>query len=409
MEQLKILAQNTVMQNRDSLHSYFGWPTVARLQDGRLAAVASGFRRTHVCPFGKAVISYSEDGGRTWSAPSPIIDTPLDDRDAGILPFGENSVIVTSFNNSVEFQRTWLGWRKNNLADMPEGLEKEREKADIAYCLAYLDLLELSCGDESGVGDSGYRAGGLPKDHEGYYGSTFRISHDGARSFGDVHYSPVTSPHGPLVTKDGRLLYVGNPMADIVRKAADPRLRLCEIFPDGTVKELCIIPSPVNEEGYRLSFAGEPHAIELQDGSILVHIRTEGTVNGQKIFTIYQTISTDGGKTFPVPTLVPVTPDTAQGVDLLTVGAPPHILRHSSGALISVVGVRTAPFGVRALISRNEGESWDLYSLIPKAANLDLGYPATAELEDGTLYTVYYEHTDSTRPATIEGVHWEMP
>ena len=132
MEQLKILAQNTVMQNRDSLHSYFGWPTVARLQDGRLAAVASGFRRTHVCPFGKAVISYSEDGGRTWSAPSPIIDTPLDDRDAGILPFGENSVIVTSFNNSVEFQRTWLGWRKNNLADMPEGLEKEREKADIA-------------------------------------------------------------------------------------------------------------------------------------------------------------------------------------------------------------------------------------------------------------------------------------
>jgi hypothetical protein len=408
MKQLKIIAQNTVMQNSDSLHGYFGWPTVARLGDGRLAAVASGYRRTHVCPFGKAVISYSEDGGKTWSAPAPIIDTPLDDRDAGILPFGENSVIVTSFNNSVEFQRTWLGWRKNNLADMPEGLAKEREKADIAYCLAYLDLLELSCGEESGVGDSGYRAGGLPKDHEEYYGSTFRLSHDGTRSFGPVHYSPVTSPHGPLVTKDGRLLYVGTPMADIVRKAADPRLRLCEIFPSGRVEEISVIPAPEAKEGVKLSYV-EPHAIELQDGGILVHIRTEGTVDGKRLFTVYQTVSRDGGKTFPVPTPVPVNPETAEGVDLDTVGAPPHILRHSSGALISTVGVRTAPFGVRALISRDEGESWDLYSLIPKAANLDLGYPATAELPDGTLYTVYYEHTDPNRPATIEGVHWEMP
>ena len=69
--------------------------------------VASGFRMKHVCPFGKVVISYSDDEGKTWTRPTVVMDTPLDDRDAGILPFGENSVIITSFNNTVNMQRKW--------------------------------------------------------------------------------------------------------------------------------------------------------------------------------------------------------------------------------------------------------------------------------------------------------------
>ncbi len=30
----------------------FMWPSIARLADGRLIAVCSGFRLKHVCPFG---------------------------------------------------------------------------------------------------------------------------------------------------------------------------------------------------------------------------------------------------------------------------------------------------------------------------------------------------------------------
>ena len=66
--------------------------------------VASGFRLRHLCPFGKAVIAYSEDAGETYTQPAPVIDTVLDDRDSGIVPFGEKQVIVTSFNNTVEDQ-----------------------------------------------------------------------------------------------------------------------------------------------------------------------------------------------------------------------------------------------------------------------------------------------------------------
>ena len=94
-----------IMSNPHSKHNYFAWPTVTRLQNGKIAVVASGYRLRHVCPFGKMVISYSENEGETYTAPAPIIDTPLDDRDGGILAFGERDVIVTSFTNTVEFQR----------------------------------------------------------------------------------------------------------------------------------------------------------------------------------------------------------------------------------------------------------------------------------------------------------------
>ena len=98
-----------IMSNPNGKHNYFGWPTATRLQNGKIAVVASGFRLRHVCPFGKTVISYSEDEGKTYTLPAPVIDTVLDDRDGGIMTFGKSGVIVTSFNNAVEFQRKIAG------------------------------------------------------------------------------------------------------------------------------------------------------------------------------------------------------------------------------------------------------------------------------------------------------------
>jgi len=45
------------MQKPDSHYNDFCCPTAARLQNGRIAVVASGFRMNHLCPFGKPVIS----------------------------------------------------------------------------------------------------------------------------------------------------------------------------------------------------------------------------------------------------------------------------------------------------------------------------------------------------------------
>ena len=53
IKETKVICQNPTNPH----HNYYAWPSVARLHDGRLAMVASGFRMKHVCPFGKVVIS----------------------------------------------------------------------------------------------------------------------------------------------------------------------------------------------------------------------------------------------------------------------------------------------------------------------------------------------------------------
>ena len=111
---IKILEEaRVVMSNYGSIHDYFAWPTVKRLKNGRLAMGASGYRMEHICPFGKAVLSFSEDEGKTWSVPAPIIDTVLDDRDTGLCPFGESGLIVTSFNNTRQMQKGYINGHIN--------------------------------------------------------------------------------------------------------------------------------------------------------------------------------------------------------------------------------------------------------------------------------------------------------
>ena len=43
MKIIRIGEPKIIMNNPYSLHNYFGWPTVARLQNGKFAVVASGF------------------------------------------------------------------------------------------------------------------------------------------------------------------------------------------------------------------------------------------------------------------------------------------------------------------------------------------------------------------------------
>ena len=73
----------------------FGLPTVARMDDGTLLVASSGLRSEHVCPFGKTVLNVSRDDGRGWSQPRVIQDSPIDDRDAGLVNLGGRSLLAT--------------------------------------------------------------------------------------------------------------------------------------------------------------------------------------------------------------------------------------------------------------------------------------------------------------------------
>jgi hypothetical protein len=349
-----------ICSNEDSPFGYFAWPTVCRLPDGSLAAVCSGFRLKHVCPFGKAVIFYSRDEGKSWTRPAPVIDTPLDDRDAGICVAGDR-VILTSFNNKVSFQRNVL----------EKTITKKGSSAVTGLIASYLDT--------------------IPSDaEEKYFGSTYKISGDGGYNFGELRKSPVTSPHGPCVTPDGRVIWVGRRFTD---DAGGSQIKCCELDADGNFKEISEIPDV--DDGFGGLAMHEPHAVVLPDGKIIAVIRVQRE-GERRVFTTYVSKSTDGGRSF------------AQPVRVLPIlgGSPPHLMLHSSGVIVMTYGYREKPYGIRAAISRDGGESWDVdIVLTDDAGNADLGYPASVELGDGSILTVYYENTGR---AVIKQVVWEL-
>lgn len=355
--EIRLLGElKTVMSAPFGKHNYFAWPTAVRLKNGHVAVGASGFRLEHICPFGKAVLSFSTDECETFSLPAPVIDTPLDDRDCGLCAFGDSSLIVTSFNNTAAFQRGC--------------------HPDDPYINAYLDTVTA-------------------EEEQRFLGSVFRISHDNGQTFGPLYKSPVTSPHGPCVLPDGSLLWVGRGFDKaLAHEPGTEGIEARRIFPDGTNEYVGSIEN-VTVNGIAPLLC-EPHAIVLDNGDILCHIRAEA-YGENRMFTTLQCVSHDNGRTWTRPE--PLLGQTG--------GAPAHLLKHSSGDILSVYGYREAPFGIKVMISRDGGESWMTgLDLHVNGVEDDLGYPATVELADGTLFTVFYAHEKENTPAVILGQRW---
>lgn len=368
-----------IMSNEMSRHRYFAWPTVRRLKNGRIAAVASGYRLSHICPFGKTVISFSEDEGKTYSLPAPVMDTPFDDRDGGICAFGESGVIVTSFNNTADMQRKHM-YNRYNLAGEGEEADKKLMRD---YREAYLNYL-------------------TPEDEEKYLGTTFRVSFDNGVTFGEIYKSPITSPHGPMELKNGKIIWVGRMfISERNYETTEDKIAVYELDPKTGEMTYISEMEQIIEDGVTL-LSCEPDTVELDDGTLICHIRAQGgiKVNGKgKYFTEYQTESYDGGKTWTKPHQILAN----RG------GAPSHILKTRDGMLITTYGYREEPAGIKAMFSTDGGKTWDTdYDIYVNGISFDIGYPSTVELEDGTFITVFYAHTEDNGPARIMQQHWAI-
>ena len=344
-------APQTILSNRNSKHNYFAWPTVVRTKNGRLMVGASGFRLRHVCPFGKCAVAFSDDEGKHWTAPTVAMDSPLDDRDVGLCPFGESGIVLTSFTNSRATQRKRL----------TDGEDKE-------YILAYLDRI-------------------TDEDEKTYLGYLSAVSYDNGNTFGDPFKAPVSSPHGPLVLRDNTLLWVGTKIENGVKSIA----AYTSDWKGGGQTYLSTIPAtaPGNRDC-------EPHAVLLPNGRILCHFRAENAET--KLFTVFQTVSDDGGKTWTKPKQL--LGDTG--------GAPPHLLCTGDGKIISVYAKRVKPQKILAMVSLDEGKTWQTDLELADCPSSDCGYPATVELRDGSFLTVYYAHDGADTPAVIKQVIWKL-
>lgn len=357
-----------IMQGENNPHNYFAWPSVAKLKNGKIAISSSGFRLAHVCPFGKAVMAFSEDNGKSYTKPAPIIDTCLDDRDSGLCPFGKSGLIVTSFNNTVQFQR------ENALKVFKDDMTEKRKK----YTDAYLDLI-------------------TPEEEKRDLGANFRVSFDNGTTFGPIYKSPITSPHGPTELADGTILWVGRTFSNNDAMKKEDLIKAYKIDVNTGKMEYLGQIEPVFADGKKI-LSCEPHATQLSDGRIICHFRVQRN-EGVRIYTTYQSESPDGGKTWTKP----------KQILEITGGAPAHLLEHSSGVLISTYGYRDEPYGIKVKFSTDGGKTFgESKTLYTNELTPDLGYPETVELEDKTLLTVFYAHPEKNSPAAILQQKWRI-
>jgi hypothetical protein len=152
---------------------------------------------------------------------------------------------------------------------------------------------------------------------------------------------------------------------------------------------------------YGAGFAIMPASARLDERQIRVAVRCSGGDNafGSNPCWIDLYASEDDGATWRY--LGRPVPDTGRG------GNPPTLTRLHDRRLCLAYGYRNPPYGVRARISEDGGETWgDEIVLRDDAGNHDIGYPRTALRPDGTLVTVYYTNDTPEGDRYIAATLW---
>ena len=142
----------------------------------------------------------------------------------------------------------------------------------------------------------------------------------------------------------------------------------------------------------------ETNLVHLKSGKLLAAMREEQKPPGRSALTE----SSDGGRHWSRPRYV--------------TGASQHpasLLQMPDGTVVLSHGVRHPPYGAQALLSRDEGQTWD------RTRKLMLGYhswggggyPCTIRLDSGHLLTLYYGNSRQGGQSFpfVEAVRWNLP
>lgn len=367
MREIKIDAPQTVIwRNPKSVFRYNGWPTVCCDERGVLYATASSFRIEHGEPSGKNAMFISFNGGETWTCPMIVNDSYLDDRDMGVLALGGGKILIS-----------WFSERYADDAAGHANFEWEAESAK-KMILTYGAVCKL-----------------LPQE-DMIPGSYVKLSDDYGVTWSEPIPVPVTCPHGPTKMLDGRVVYLGKDFSKIQDDSFNCTIDAYISKDNGrTWEKQGSVPLP-EHEGLTWQHLHEPHVVQLPSGRLLgamrVHCRKVEPAD-----TVYTTFSDDEGKTWSMPKCVGVA------------GLPPHLMVHSSGAVILSYACREDERSAeRACVSHDGGETWTEDYVINSGAMYDHGYPATAECPDGSLFTVYYECYPGDEFCSILGKKWSL-
>jgi hypothetical protein len=291
-----------------------------------------------------------------------LLDSAIDDRDAGVLETAQGSILVTTFTS-----------------------------------LAYEPILERAQSprpDERGAWTperlSAWRAAHdrlSPAQRQAELGQWMIRSTDGGVTWSARYRSVVNSPHGPIQLADGRLLYPGKELW-----TGQHKVGVCESRDDGqTWRWLADIPVRAGDDPQHYH---ELHGVEVGERRLVMHIRNH---NSNHAGETLQAESNDGGTTWTEPHSIGVW------------GLPSHLLRLRDGRLLMTYGHRRTPFGNQARLSQDGGRTWSEALLVSgDGTSGDLGYPSTVELADGTLLTVWYELMKDASRAVLRQARWRI-
>lgn len=341
--------EGVIYQNEEKL-GYCGWPTVAKIYDDKLISVWS-LRQTHQDPYGKVVGAISEDNGVTWSEPFTIIDTVLDDRDAGVI-FWNNKVIVSTVSVS---KHIYLNSGNQEWIDYTNAITDEQE-AEALGCKYVIGEMV-----------------------------------NGKLTFGEIKKAPAFAPHGMIKLANGDLGYVGYDGYD--RETGITKTKIT-FYSSADGETWSKVSEVFGANEFLVDKLNEPNAIVLKNGKMIVAVRSESG-------GIYIAESADGGVTF----------SNKRALLPAAISTPPHLMQMTDGTLVLSYGYRSEPFNIRAIVSKDNGESWsNEIELTSGGVDWDFGYPATIERGNGELLTVYYQKLSADKKNTaLKEVIWTIP
>ncbi len=344
-------ATDVVVYKKDGVYACF--PSLRKLGDGSLiTSFGTRVRRSHIDPTGGSARRISKDGGKTWQPYKGKLPPPPE---------------WTCSDGSLAYARAY-GWRQ-----VPESRRDEFAEKGITVrpvkpgVVAYLQ------------------------------GAFARRSTDGGKTWKTTQLD--LPPHESLMNFNS---------SQSIRMACG--VLLCA--PYGKLKDdekgrTFILRSedcgktwtfgPLAKDPTGRARLNECALVENDRGEVVAMIRSEPPAGGH----LFHAISKDKGKTW------------STGRRTKIWGYPANLIKLHDNRILCTYGYRRGAMGVRAVLSKDGGHTWDTDNIIVLrndhwGVGGDLGYPISVELAPGKVFTIYYiTLTDGV--THIAGTHWTVP
>jgi hypothetical protein len=360
------------------VHAYCAHPHMVRAASGALVAVFNKAPRRAVVlhppedPMYQNMLIRSTDEGETWSAPEPVPGYNHTGMEcAGLTALGDGRLMLN------QWQFDWRTAGQVQALSDPSPYTAARQllarwSVSPEHDAAWVDLADL-------VRDTPWaRGAGRCLVH---------TSVDQGLSFANtvtIDTTPFSGGYGmrgAVETADGRILL---PLSDA------PNYR--EVFIVESVDGGKSWGRPQNVARGNGHEFEEPAILRGQGDRLILVLRDNVTRR------LHQCLSIDNGRSWAPPEPMPVS------------GYPADLLRLADGRILLTYGWRQPGFGIRAVLSDDDGTTWrtDATILIRNGMpNGNLGYPVTIERDDQSLLTLYYGEDDEGLTAIL-ATNWRL-